>query len=292
MPIKSFKTVEEQIKILKSRGLSITDESTAKEFLLHNNYYRISGYSLTLRRHDVFTPTASFQNIIDIYEFDHELRHILLKYIETIEVVLKSIFSYEFTKLYGATGYLDVSNFTDSAKYADIIKKAEEQKKSRLPHEAYLKHFINELHEDIPLWAYVDILTISDISFLYKISSSQVKTAVAERWGLHPQGDKLLERFMHYITIIRNLCAHGSRLYNRLFEQRPWLGKSEKKLLRKQPDGTIDNNHLYGFILIMRRLLKADAFAAMKNEIVLLSAKYPFVNLRYYGFREDWKSVL
>ena len=44
----------------------------------------MSGYSLTLRNHDVFSKTASFQNIIDIYSFDHELRHILLKYLEII----------------------------------------------------------------------------------------------------------------------------------------------------------------------------------------------------------------
>ena len=88
-----FKTTDEQIKILKSRGLSIANEDKAKKFLMRNNYYRISGYSLTLRSHDVFNPSANFQNIIDIYEFDHELRHILLKYIDIIEITVKSIFA-------------------------------------------------------------------------------------------------------------------------------------------------------------------------------------------------------
>ena len=94
------------------------------------------------------------------------------------------------------------------------------------------------------------------------------------------------------MTIIRNLCAHGSRLYNRLFEQKPWLNKRERALLIKLPDGTVDNAHLYGFILIMRRLLKKEDFTEMKTEILALSQKYPFVNLRYYGFRGDWKTVL
>ena len=58
------------------------------------------------------------------------------------------------------------------------------------------------------------------------------------------------------------------------------------------PDGTVDNAHLYGFILIIRRLLKPEEFLEMKGEIAELSQKYTFVNLRYYGFREDWKSVL
>lgn len=292
MADKEFKTIEQQIDILESRGLQVPDKQLAGDFLHRNNYYRVSGYSLTLRNHDVFAPSATFQNIIDIYEFDYNLRHILLKYIELIEVTVKSVYSYEFTKVHGATGHLDSGNFTDAAIHADIMQKAETQKNSRLPHEAYLKHFVNELHQDIPLWAFVDLLTISNISFLYKISEQPIKVEVAKALGLKARGDEVLEKFMHHMTIIRNLCAHGSRLYNRLFEQKPWLRKQEKALLISLPDGTVDNAHLYGFILIMRRLLKPDEFAEMKGEIASLSQKYPFVNLRYYGFREDWESVL
>lgn len=48
MAEKAFKTIDEQLDLLRSRGLTIDDESKAKQFLLYNNYYRISGYSLTL----------------------------------------------------------------------------------------------------------------------------------------------------------------------------------------------------------------------------------------------------
>ena len=292
MSDKTFKTIEEQIAILKSRGLTIPDEEKVSDFLRRNNYYRVSGYSLTLRNHDVFSSSATFQNIIDIYEFDHELRHILLKYIEIIEVTVKSVYSHEFTKVYGPAGYLDKSNFTDEATHANIIQKAEVQKNSRLPHEAYLKHFVNDLKQDIPLWAYVDLLTISDISFLYKISPPTIKTATANVIGLNKRGDELLERFMHHLTIIRNLCAHGSRLFNRLFEQKPWLNKAELACLIKSSDGTVDNAHLYGFIFIMRRLLKPEEFSEMREELILLTKKYPFVDMKYYGFRVDWQKIL
>ena len=100
MADKDFKTIDEQIEILRSRGLTIEDEAEAKDFLLRNNYYRVSGYSLTLRKNDVFAKSATFQNIEDIYNFDHEFRHIILHHIETIEVQMKSIYAYEFTKVY------------------------------------------------------------------------------------------------------------------------------------------------------------------------------------------------
>ena len=74
MSDKGFKTIEEQMEILRSRGLTIDDETQAKNFLLRNNYYRISGYSLTLRKNNTFSKSATFQNIVDIYHFDHEQR--------------------------------------------------------------------------------------------------------------------------------------------------------------------------------------------------------------------------
>ena len=292
MPDKEFKTIDEQIAILQGRGLQINYVEVAKSFLLQNNYYRVSGYSTTLRSKDVFAENATFQNIIDIYEFDHKLRHILLEYIERIEVTVKSIYAYEFTKVYGATGYLNAGNFKDTSRHARIMGKANEMMRSRLLHEPYLKHFVSDLRQDIPLWAFVDLLTISDISFLYSISPDEIKKSVADTIGLKVRGDELLTDFMHKMTIIRNLCAHGSRLYNRYFQQKPRLKKQEKALLRCLPDGTVDNAHLYGFVLIMRRLLTTKEFASMKTKMIVLSQEHSFVDLGYYGFRNDWKEVL
>ena len=293
MADKDFKTIEEQIEILRSRGLTIEDEAEAKDFLLRNNYYRVSGYSLTLRKNDVFAKSATFQNIEDIYNFDHEFRHIILHHIETIEVQMKSIYAYEFTKVYGPLGYLDAANFSNQAKHKEIINKANQQKRQRLTHEAYLKHFINDLHQEIPLWAYVDLLTISDISFLYSISERPIKETIAHRFGLTMnRGPEILGQYMHSMTIIRNLCAHGSRIYNRLFEQKPSLNKKEQALLIRREDGTMDNAHFFGFFLIMRRLLPAENFAEMKEAVIALTEKYPFVRMDYYGFRDDWKEKL
>jgi len=247
---KDFKTIDEQIEILRSRGLTIEDETEAKDFLFRNNYYRISGYSLTLRKNDVFAKSATFRNIEDIYHFDHEFRHIILHHIETIEVQMKSIYAYEFTKAYGPLGYLDSKNFTNPTKHKEIIDKANQQKKQRLTHEAYLKHFVNDLHQEI------------------------------------------LGQYMHSMTIIRNLCAHGSRIYNRLFEQKPSLNKREQSLLIRREDGTMDNAHFFGFFLIMKRLLPVRDFSEMKEAVIALSKKYPFVRLDYYGFAKDWNKKL
>lgn len=155
MTEKPFKTIDEQIAILQSRGLKIDNLEEAKAFLTAHNYYRVSGYSLTLRQNDQFYPTATMQNLIDIYRFDHALRHTLLLLLETIEVKLKSIYAHEFARQYGATSYQDETLFTDVARHKDILTKSEKQRLTSLRHEAYLKHF-EDIGELVPIWAYVD----------------------------------------------------------------------------------------------------------------------------------------
>lgn len=293
MAVKDFKTIDEQINILKSRGLTIDDEIIAKTFLRKNNYYRVSGYSLTLRDHDQFFEGASFQNIIDIYNFDAGLRHILLENIEKIEITMKSIFSHKFSEKYGALGYLKSSNFTNSAEYLRILNKANEQKAKRLSHEAFLKHFMENCDGEIPFWAYVDLLTIADISMLFQISYNDIQEVVAGTLGIMPPNRvELLGKYMHGMTILRNLCAHGSRLYNRLFITKPSLNSKEKKLLRTDENGLVDNAHLFGYILNMRRLLSSDDFNGMKDRIIKLTETIPFVSMRYYGFPDNWKDVI
>ena len=85
--VKPFLSIDDQIKLLKKRKLTINDDQyeKAKEFLLNNNYYRISGYSLTLRQNDTFFESASLETLIQIYEADRRMRHIMLSVIEAVE---------------------------------------------------------------------------------------------------------------------------------------------------------------------------------------------------------------
>lgn len=293
MSAKEFKTLEEQIELLKSRGLRVDNEEMAREFLRVNNYYRVSGYSLTLRKNDVFYKNACFQNISDIYMFDYELRHILLKYIEEIEVKIKSIYAYEFARCNGETAYKDSAYFTNAQEHQKIINKVDAQKKLSLKNEAYIRHYEIELKQDMPIWAYIEIFTIGDISKLYSISTANLKNAIAAQFGLTmTKGGQLLGDYLYVMTNLRNLCAHGSRLFNRIFIRKPTLNSNEKKLLIRDKAGTIDNAHLYGFVIMMRRLLSKESFKEMKAEIISLKSKFPFVSMRYYGFRDDWELVL
>lgn len=291
--IKVFKTIDEQLEILKQRGLMVDDEDEAKDFLLHNNYYRISGYSLTLRNHDTFYSGTTFQNIIDIYKFDMELRNLLLLFIEKIEVSFKSIYTYEFSKIYGGLGYVQSTFFENWESYLSIMSKVEKQVKKRKSHEAFLKHFIDENHEPIPFWALIDLFTISDISQLYDISNQTLKINIAQNYNMtFRNAANTLSKFMHGITIVRNLCAHNSRLYNRPFITKPSLSRNELAFLNKDENGTVDNSRLFGYILNIKRLLSPSDFDDFKNKLLVIHNKYSFVNMKYYGFCDDWHTKL
>lgn len=290
---KEFKSIDEQLEILSARGLKIEDYDEAKDFLLKNNYYRVSGYLPALRANNIYATSLSFKDVIDIYHFDHEFRHIILSFIDIIEVKMKSIYVYEFTNVKGPFGYLDVHNFIDSLKHEEILRKTERQKNKRLPYERQLKRYADELSEPIPFWAYVDFLTISDISFLYSISEPQLMNHVAMDFGFKTnKAAKILAHHMRSMTIVRNLCAHGCRLYNRLFEQKPSLSKDELSLLKKDSKERVDNAHFYGFFIVMKRLLSNNEFLSMKNLIISLTEKYPHVDIGHYGFRTDWEGRL
>lgn len=99
---KDFKTVEEQIEILKMRGIIINNE-IAKEILTENNYYYlINGYKDLFidnySKEEKYIENVSLEEIYALYKFDGELRMNLLRYILIIERRLDTYIAYEFSK--------------------------------------------------------------------------------------------------------------------------------------------------------------------------------------------------
>ena len=79
-PNKKSRTIEEQISLLKERGMSIKDEQRASFYLNHINYYRLKGYWWDMqcdKENHKFAPNSNFIDVIDRYNFDRQLRLIL-----------------------------------------------------------------------------------------------------------------------------------------------------------------------------------------------------------------------
>ena len=63
MDVKPYLTIEEQLQLLKDRGLCIDDAET-KRILHELNYYRLTGYMLTLKKGENFYPNVHFSDVI------------------------------------------------------------------------------------------------------------------------------------------------------------------------------------------------------------------------------------
>ena len=109
--MKPFRTIDEQISILKERGLNIADEVKAKTILSKENYYNlINGYKRLFindsEENEVYKEGCSFEEIYDLYVFDRDLRNIFFKPMLQIENELKTQIAYVFSKYHQDTNYL------------------------------------------------------------------------------------------------------------------------------------------------------------------------------------------
>ena len=78
--IKLFRSYDEQVELLKSRGMDVGDSEEAARQLRQVNYYRLSGYWYPFRRMidggraDTFYPGTTLADVLALYHFDASLR--------------------------------------------------------------------------------------------------------------------------------------------------------------------------------------------------------------------------
>ena len=214
-------TYADQLKKLKERGLVINDESKFLELLEKKSYYRLSGYWYPLlsdKTKHIFKAGANFQTAYNIYLFDRCLRQLVVKEVEKIEVAIRAKMIYIFSHQFGPFWYIDPSNFKNSKVHSDTISTiSEEYNRSDAQFiNAYKKKYSNPLP---PSWTGFEIISFGSVSRLYAlIKSGKSKRMVSEYFGLD---DKTLVSWMHGLVYVRNVCAHHSRIWNRVMRIQP-----------------------------------------------------------------------
>lgn len=113
---KPWLTIDQQIRLLRERGLVIGDEAGAGEFLAHFNYYRFSGYALPFQHPAAdggraFNPGTRFEDVTAVYFFDRALRDLFGEASEIIELDVRTSVAYLFGQTYGAFGHTRPENF-------------------------------------------------------------------------------------------------------------------------------------------------------------------------------------
>ncbi len=211
----SFK---KQLEHLKSKGLVVPNEAYALKKLSHLNYYRLSAYSLNFKypklseKADVFYEGTEFREIIQLYDFDAKLRRLIFGALETIEVYVRTQIAYIHTAKYEAFGYLEYENFQCSSNdFEKLIKDIKSE--SKRSDEKFIKHFKEKYNStDLPLWSIVEVLSFGTLSRLFSLLKVDDKKEVVKGIGIH---QKIFQNWLHTLTIVRNMCAHHSRTWNK-----------------------------------------------------------------------------
>ena len=308
MPQKDFKTYDEQINILISRGVDIStpeSKSFAKKALQHEGYYNlINGYNkLFLSDTDTYKSDTTIEEIFALYTFDKKLREIFLQNILHLETNIKSLIAYYFPQSHPECNYLVYGNF-DTAKrdsyknIPDLLAAIQRQIASRSS-DPSITHYLKN-YGYVPLWVLNNILTFGTISKFYSLMLQPERQSISKIFHIH---DNELESILFYISSVRNFCAHGNRLY--CYRSKRPLGDMELHNILQIPKSS-NNEYLYGkrdlFAVMIalkatlskqefRRMVK-DIDIAIKNTCKNFKVLSEKELLDSMGFPIDWKAKL
>ncbi len=271
---KEFKTIDEQVEILKRKGLIIEDEEETKEILLRENYFFINGYRLLLMNSysdKTFVKGSTFKELYALFLFDRSMRNIIFKYLLIIENQLKSITSYQLSKKYGyqEKDYLNPKNFTEDRskirRVKDLIEKMKRQVRiNGTKHNATL-HYIKN-YGYVPMWVLVKVLSFGIVCELYSVLKKEDQIEIASVFNVSTE---YLEDFLPILANYRNLCAHEDIMFDHKTEKViPDTEYHEKLNIFKMDDEYIyGKNDIFAVIIMLKYLLRKEDFRIMLKEI-------------------------
>lgn len=306
MKAKQFKTLDEQIEILKYKGLVVNDEEYAKQVLLRENYFFLSGYRHVFMRSDDpkrYIEGTTFEELYSLFLFDRQFRNIIFKNLLIIENNLKSIISYRLSKKYGYKehDYLKPKNFDTSPEKSrqvnDLIKKMKRQVRVNGRQHSATMHYLSN-YGYIPLWVLVKVLSFGIVSELYSILRIDDRVAIAE---IYRTDIVTLSTYLPILSNYRNLCAHEDILYENK-TQKIISNTIFHKLLnieKVNDEYKYGKNDLFALLIIMKQLLTNEE---IKN--IVIEIDHALENLDYnlhsipiskvldrMGFPMNWKEI-
>lgn len=245
---RPWKSFDEQLTLLKSRGMAVTDENAAISYLERIGYYRLSAYWYPFRvfeitqdvntrqiktvRTDNFVENSQFVDAVELYIFDKKLRLLVLDALERIEVALRVDMAYLLGQK-GAFAYRDISSYHPTFankpsrqplmnrfdswldKYQSLLNRSKED---------FVEHYRQKHGSDLPIWVAVEVWDFGAMSQLFSLMTARDQAQIASKYGVNDF--KVFASWLRALNYLRNLTAHHSRLWNRNIIDQPKLPKT------------------------------------------------------------------
>lgn len=280
-------TYEKQSQLLISRGL-VCCEQELIEKLKAVSYYRLSGYWYPFRNpDDTFKPHTSLEQVWKRYTFDRQLRLLVLDAIERIEISIRTGLVYHHSHTYGPFGYMDGTNFPYLSKNEFMMLQGKIRESVKQSRETFVLHFnqkYGDMHPDLPLWMLAELLSFGMILTMYRGVDKQIKRSIASEYHL---AFGVMESWLKTINMVRNICAHHSRLWNRTLGIKPIIPNKDPQW---HTPAKVHNDRIFGVLTLLKYLMNYTAPQSQwQDRLENLLKQYQGVSIKLMGFPENWK---
>lgn len=199
-------TFDQQLDLLASRGLVIADRPAAAVTLSRISYYRLSACCLPFKvEHEHFRPGSTWEQVIDLSEFDRRLRILVTDALERVEVALRTAITYNLAHAYGAFAHCSPAHFRPEFGHAGWnVRLDEEAAKSR---ETFIEHFRAKYDgfPRLPIWMASEVMSFGLLSRLFEGMVDHDQQKIGTLCSLP---HLVLRSWLRTLTFVRNVCAH------------------------------------------------------------------------------------
>lgn len=304
---KEFRTIEQQIQILKSKNLQCEEKRAA--YILENNnyYYLINGYKHlflnSISKKEKFVDGTSLEEIFSLYEFDRKIRILFLEYILLIERKIKAYISYEFSKEHGYKDYLVENNFYNNKKHQKKIEKLINDINEDVLHQyknsnKMIVHYL-DTYNYIPFWVLIRILSFGKVSKFYSLMKPREQNIIGRKFNLKSEKLKV---YLTNLGEIRNLCAHDEKLFDiRLrFKISNNLYHFKLNIPKIKGNYTKGLQDLFSIVLILKEMLSQNEFINFYKMLIkrIYELKQNIFSINFnkilntMGFPANYKRIL
>lgn len=283
-------TYDKQVDQLIARGMLVSDREKAKAVLRHYNYYRLSAYWLPFevsRNPHQFRDGTSFDTVVALYDFDHALRMLVLEATSYVEVSVRSLWAYWMAHHHGTHAHMLRDKAKDKALWDDLLDDMKKMVGERFQREAFIQHHALTYMEELPaIWACCEVLSFGELSkWVENLNDNDTKRKIAATYNIN---NYTLESWLHHIVIIRNRCAHHSRLWNHKLGHQPTFPENNPRLASQ----FTKTRQIYDSLVILAYLTDIICpTSSWKKRLVSHLNTCP-LDQSNMGFPPDWKTRL
>lgn len=279
----------EILDLLESRGLIIRDRNKAIECLKVVSYFRLDNYFHPMESDKVqhiFKPGSTFDNAMDLYRFDCDLRELIFTAIQAVEIALRSKMIHHISLQYGAFWFTDVSLFRDANIHHKCMEQIRQELK-RTREEFIIEHSAKYSEPEFPpVWKTLEVTSFGTLSKLFcNFADNKIKKRIAREFNI-PQ-HLVLESWIKSAVVLRNYLAHHSRVWNRKFPIKPQMTTPLRGNWVIPPVGNYDK--LYSQLCYLQYLL--NVIRPCNNfsfRLKVLLTEHLNVDTSAMGFPGNW----